>query len=149
MDFITEYSSNIISSIIGGFITAILMLIISRMRAWTPLQVPIWVITLVVAIPVIYFVASMYKPSFPEAIANQIFTKQRIVLDGKQFVRCKFDRCTLIFKGQFPFGFDQCTFITPQIIFESYAGNTVAQLQKMWSDSLFQPTIQNLIGGEQ
>lgn len=149
MDFITENSSNIISIIIGGFITAILMLIISQMRTWTPLKVPIWVITFIVAIPIIYFVASMSKPLFPEGIVNQVFTKQRIVLDGNQFVRCTFDRCTLIFKGQSSFGFDQCTFIAPVLIFESYAGNTVAQLQKMWSDSLFQPTIQKLIGGEQ
>ena len=149
MEIITENFSNIISSIVGGIITAILMLIISRMRTWTPLQVPIWVITLVVAIPVIYFVASMYKPTFSEAIVNQVFTKQRIVLDGKEFVRCKFDRCTLIFKGQSPFEFDQCTFVAPEIIFESYAGNTIAQLKKMLSDSLFQPAIQNLIGREQ
>lgn len=149
MDIITENFSNIISSIVGGIITAILMLIISRMRTWTPLQVPIWVITLVVAIPVIYFVASIYKPTFSEGIVNQVFTKQRIVLDGKEFVRCKFDRCTLIFKGQSAFEFDQCTFIAPEIIFESYAGNTIAQLQKLLSDSTFQPAIQNLIGREQ
>jgi hypothetical protein len=149
MDFITENPSNIISIIIGCVLTVILMLIIARMRAWTSLQVPIWVVTLFVAIPIIYFVASLYKPPLPEGVVNQVFTQQRIVLDGNHFVRCNFDRCTLIFKGQSPFEFDQCTFISPIVIFESYAGTTVAQLQKMLRDSVFQPTIQNLIGGIQ
>lgn len=42
-------------------------------------------------------------------IKNREHTGQRVVLDGRNFVECKFTNCTLVIEGSGLFQMDRCT----------------------------------------
>lgn len=46
---------------------------------------------------------------FTHTHEGQTFSGQKVHLDGGKFIRCHFERCTVIFEGRRPFWLSLCT----------------------------------------
>ena len=143
MDFIFEHGTEFIIGTVCSLFAAAIVMLITWSRKLPPLSVPLWVVALFVAIPIAIFSVPHFTNKSPKAIVDQDFTLQRVVLDGKKFIRCKFDRCSLVFKGKAPFGFEHCGFTMPEIVFEDAAGTVIYEIGIMSSDPTFASIIQN------
>ena len=148
MDFIHAHWTELLIGVLGSLTATAIVALISWSRKWPPLPVPLWIIALIVAFPIIWFAMSRFKPVPPIPVVDQNFDSQRVVLDGKQFIRCNFDRCSLVFKGDAPFGLERCSFTAPKLVFESGASVTLFQLRKLRSDPVFDAMIQESIKKE-
>ncbi len=67
-----------------------------------------------------------------DTVADREFTGERLVIDGKHFVDCRFETCTLVFKGGTPPHFIRCEFAAPQFVFEEAAKNTVQLMSAIY-----------------
>jgi hypothetical protein len=60
------------------------------------------------------------------------FVNQRVVIDGGEFVRCRFIACTFVYSGGPPPRFDQCAIDNPKFVFEGAAQNTLGVLAGLY-----------------
>ena len=65
------------------------------------------------------------------AVVDKTFEGKTFVIDNREFVRCQFTRCKLIYRGAKPPSFQGCNFWGTQFSFEGPAGNTLAFLQSL------------------
>jgi hypothetical protein len=63
---------------------------------------------------------------------DQSFTDQAIDVDGKQFKRCVFFRCKIIFSGQAPTSYDDCVFNECHWVFAGGAEQTLHYLTALY-----------------
>lgn len=68
----------------------------------------------------------------PLEIKNQIIRDQRVELDNKNFIDCKFDNCILVYKGENLFGLQGCGFRECNWVLEKYAGHTMRFLNSLY-----------------
>lgn len=68
-----------------------------------------------------------------EKVTGREFTGERLVIDGKHFEDCRFETCTLVFKGGTPPHFIRCEFAAPQFAFEEAAQNTVQLMSAIYN----------------
>jgi len=68
-----------------------------------------------------------------EEVYDQRFAGERVVLDGKHFEDCRFDTCTLVYRGGAPPNFVRCDFATPRFVFEDAAQNTVQLMSAIYN----------------
>mgnify|MGYP006279649551 CR=1 FL=1 len=68
-----------------------------------------------------------------EEVSGQSFSSERVVLDGKHFVDCTFESCTLVYKGGRPPNFVRCDFAAPQFVFEEAAKSTVQLMSAIYN----------------
>lgn len=73
------------------------------------------------------------RQSKREAVANQHFASDRVVLDGKHFEDCTFDTCTLVYRGGTPPNFVRCEFAAPRFVFEEAAKSTVQLMSAIYN----------------
>ncbi|GFO62563.1 hypothetical protein M1B72_20820 [Geomonas paludis] len=85
------------------------------------------------------------KPEKLTPVVDESFVTQSVVLDGKKFIRCEFDRCSLVFNGSANFGLEHCNFTAPKLIFGDSAGITMFQISKMSGDPAFAKMIEMTI----
>lgn len=137
MNYLNTYSTELTIGVIGSLIATAIVFIISWLRKWPPIPVPLWVIAVFIAFPLIWYVVSQNKYKKLTPVVDESFVTQRVVLDGKKFIRCNFDRCSLVFNGNANFGLEHCNFTAPRFIFEGNAGITMAQISKMSNDPTF------------
>lgn len=78
--------------------------------------------------------------------ADRKFENETIQLDGNRFDRCKFEKCTFVFRGAAPFGLSNCSFSAPQFQFTDSAGLTVEVLVHLRNGG-FAPVIDKLLDG--
>jgi hypothetical protein len=100
---------------------------------------------LVVAFPIIWFAVGQFRSVGPINVVDENFAAQRVMLDGKKFIRCNFDRCYLVFKGDAPFGMEKCNFIAPRLVFENGAAVTMFELGRLRVDPIFDAIIMDAI----
>jgi hypothetical protein len=58
-------------------------------------------------------------------ISGNNFSDLRVELDGKQFERCTFDRCAIVYKASSPYKLNDCTFSDCSFHFEGAAALTI------------------------
>jgi len=68
-----------------------------------------------------------------EAVKGQDFSSERVVLDGKHFEDCRFDTCTLVYRGGVPPNFVRCDFAAPRFVFEEAAKSTVQLMSAIYN----------------
>ena len=69
------------------------------------------------------------------AIEGKQFLDETIDLDGKWFVRCRLERCEMIFRGERPFAFTNCHLDAPRVRIEGRARMVLAQLAGLLDDN--------------
>lgn len=103
-------------------------------------EVPVWLIVfLMVAFAVLLVLANgrslKVKPFLEfEVVDGKEFGVQRVVLDGRKFVSCKFVGSELVYRGDSPFGLMSCNLDRTFLTFEGGAGNAVAALAMLSND---------------
>jgi hypothetical protein len=58
-------------------------------------------------------------------ISGSTFSSVRVELDGKQFERCTFDRCAIVYKASSSYSLNGCTFNECSFHFEGAAALTL------------------------
>lgn len=61
-------------------------------------------------------------------IEGEPFTNRVVNLDGVDFVRCRFENCTLVYSGRCAFGLEACTFVNTRAHLAQPAADTLACL---------------------
>ena len=66
-------------------------------------------------------------------VRNQDFSGERILLDGKHFEDCRFDTCTLVYRGGVPPNFVRCDFAAPRFMFKEAAQSTIQLMSAIYN----------------
>lgn len=61
--------------------------------------------------------------------ADQTFSGVDVEMDGNTYLRCRFEHCALIYRGDALPSFDQCSFHNSRFRHEDAAGRTLAWLR--------------------
>ncbi|MBF8651479.1 hypothetical protein IRZ81_11795 [Pseudomonas putida] len=87
-----------------------------------------------------------------ELIEGKQFGVQRLVLDGKRFVNCKFDGTELIIEGKQGFGLVGNHMKGVRLTMSGAAGTTLQVLNMLYQDPSFRPSVEKtfaqIISGE-
>jgi len=102
------------------------------------------IILFVVALAIIFFPAIKDRPKPLLTIKGESFGVQRILVDGKRFVNCKFRKTELVFRGEAGVDILNCDFIkVPVITFDGPAATTVYILKSMYAVPELRPFVEN------
>lgn len=82
---------------------------------------------------------------------NETFTEKKIQLDGSNFSRCTFNRCTLVFSGLMPANLDDCKFFDCTWAMAGSALSALQFLQGLYTidggAEVVEKTFDNIRGG--
>ncbi len=67
-----------------------------------------------------------------ETVEGRTFENERVILDGRKFVRCAFTGCTLVYTGTESLGLEGCTMNSCNWSFEGPAGNTLEFMRAIY-----------------
>ena len=101
------------------------------------------IIFFVVALAIIFWPAIKNRPKGLQTIKGESFGVQRIFVDGKHFVNCKFRKTELVYKGEGGCRMDNCSFINPGFTFDGPAAATISTLKSMYAAPELRPLIEN------
>ena len=125
----------ITTGIIGSLLASFITYVIGKVARFGSITVPIWIIGIVIFIIVyLFYLDYQSKSTDLETIYNKNFGVERVILDGKKFVDCKFDRSELVYLGKKNFHLIRTTHVNTRLAFEDNAALTVAVMQKMYGD---------------
>jgi len=141
MELFTDHKTEWIIGIACTFLPAIIGEIIKRTSNIPNITIPFWLFCLLVALIPTYFAVTSYSNKIKD-IANKTYGVERVVVDGKHFVNCKFDGTELVFTGKKPMGFSKNTMTNIRIKFEGNAALTTDALIAMYGDDGFRPIIE-------
>jgi hypothetical protein len=139
-------SNGFIVGIVGNLVAASIVYVIGRLAKIRAVPIPMWGIAIVVGILgfVVYFEYQRRSPNLV-TVYNKNFGVERIVLDGKAFVNCTFDRSELVFLGQKHFHLVRSRLTGVRLKLEGNAQGTIIGLKKMYEDPSFRPYIDNFL----
>ena len=112
----------------GSLISAGIVFGVSRASELPPLEVPLWLVAIIIACPSIWFAVRKFAGR-PRSIVDGDFSCEPVILDNKTFINCSFDRCELIFNGRTPVVFRDCKFGAPKFKFGTVPANTIEFLR--------------------
>ncbi len=87
------------------------------------------------------------RPKGMRTIEGETFGIQRVIVDGKRFVNCTFNKTELVFRGEVGGGFEGCKLVVPQLTFDGPAARTVRILRTLYTVPQLQPLIENTFAG--
>lgn len=76
-------------------------------------------------------------------IENEEFGVQRVVMDGKRFVKCRFHGTELVFRGEAKSAIEGCILDRPQFAFDGPAAATAVILSNLYKLPQLRPLIDN------
>jgi hypothetical protein len=79
-------------------------------------------------------------------ISGTNFSNVRVELDGKQFERCTFDHCAIVYKASSPYKLNGCTFDDCSFHFEGAAALTIRFMTDLYpvAPQLFESTFDKI-----
>lgn len=144
MKFLTDNKNELAVSLVGSGIFTFILWVIAYLKNAPSVLVPVWVFGLV-AIPFVFpAVKVIKKKRKPVPIVDETYSQRRVILDGKKFIRCTFDRCTMVHVGEKNFGMEECGFINCDWAFESEAGTVIHQIKLLHNLEYFQKMFHNI-----
>ncbi|MCB0116805.1 MAG: hypothetical protein R2873_26965 [Caldilineaceae bacterium] len=81
-----------------------------------------------------------------ERIENQTFHNEAVSVDGKQFIACVFDNCTLAYAGGEVPAFHKCQFVDVSLQFSESAVDTLKFLSGL-REGVFTQAVDKIIQG--
>jgi len=155
MDFLTDlFQSNplvvlivTVVSLLGGIITiAAHFKPLCRDVLLKKVTLPVYaylIILFLVLLVVILWPATKDRPKELQTIKGESFGVQRIFIDGKRFVNCKFRGTELVFKGEAGVGLEGCGFFENyRLTFGGPAEMTLNMLKSLYAVPEFRPRIE-------
>jgi hypothetical protein len=67
------------------------------------------------------------------SVTGEDYSSERVELDGKHFEDCRFDTCTLVYRGGVPPNFVRCDFAAPRFVFEEAAQSTIQFMSAIYN----------------
>lgn len=110
------------------------------------ITVPVYahlIILFFVALAIIFWPAVEDRPKPLRTIEGESFGVQRVLVDGKRFVNCKFSKTELVFRGEAGGSIEGCTFIKPGFTFDGPAATTIKILRSLYTVPALRPFIDN------
>jgi len=155
MDNLIKFLENNPIIILVMFIITALGGIISIILGWKrfrddilfkKITVPVYaylIILFLVAMAIIFWPAIEDRPKRLRTIEGESFGVQRILVDGKRFVNCKFRKTELVFRGEAGGSIEGCSFINTGFTFDGPAATTIKILKSLYAEPEFRPFIEN------
>jgi len=139
-------SNQLMIGIIGSLIAAGIAYVIARLSLLSSVRVPIWVIAIFLSFLVFlgYFEYQRRDPNLA-TVYNKNFGVERIIVDGKEFVDCKFDRSELVFLGTKSFSMIRSKGTNVRFSFEGNSALTITVMQKIYADPGMRRYIEEVI----
>ena len=111
------------------------------------ITLPVYVYLIIgffVVLAIIFWPAIKDRPKPLRTIKGETFGVQRILVDGKRFVNCKFRKTELVYRGEAGVSLENCSFtIIGGIAFEGPAASTVKTLKSLYAVPQFRPFVEN------
>ncbi len=107
-----------------------------------PVYVCLILIFLVLLLKVLWPVTEM-RPKSIRTIENEEFGIQRVIVDGKRFVNCKFHKTELVFRGEAKGSIEGGVLDHPQFTFDGPAAATAQSLSNFYKIPQLRPLIDN------
>jgi len=148
VDFLAENKTGIIVGIVSGLIVALILWAMGWLRKVPSVPVPTWLVVAIIVCGAVWWWLSSDGEKKLSPVLEKSFRSEFVKLDGKVFIRCKFDRCTLVFSGKRPVGFEHCEFVAPMFRLAGSAAVSIQQIVTMRKDPAFKPVIDKLIEGQ-
>jgi hypothetical protein len=156
MEALIKFLQNNPMIVLGVFVISVLSglmgIILMSKRFWNDflsksITLPVYVyliIFFVVILAIIFRPAIKDRPKPLRIIKGESFGVQRIFIDGKRFVNCKFRGTELVFKGEADVGLEGCSFFeNHRLTFGGPAQNTLNMLKSLYAVPEFRPRIEN------
>ena len=111
-----------------------------------PVYVNLIILFVVVALTIKFCPATKGRPKELQTIKGETFGTQRIKIDGKRFVNCKFSKTEFSYWGGANTAFIDCGFdLGPQsFVFEGSAIRTIQLLKELYSQPVFRPFVDHV-----
>ena len=95
-----------------------------------------------IALAIIFWPAIENRPKRLRTIKGESFGVQRILVDGKHFVNCKFRKTELVFRGEASSSLEGCIYENIVFTFGGPAAATMNTLKNLYSVPNFRPNIE-------
>ena len=109
------------------------------------LPVYVLIILFVVVLAIIFRSAAKDQSKPLQIIKGESFGVQRIFVDGKHFVNCKFRKTELVYKGEGKCRMENCSFVNPGFTFGGPAASTIQSLTGLYTVPALRPLIENTL----
>ena len=155
MEALIQFLQNNPLITLGVFIISVLSALMGIILMWKrfyddflskSITLPVYVhliILFVVVLAIIFWPAIKDRPKGLQTIKGESFGVQRIFIDGKHFVNCKFRKTELVYKGEGDSLIENCIFINPGFTFGGSAAATISTLKSMYAAPELRPLIEN------
>ena len=135
----------VVLGVIGSLLAAAIGYGISLMSTIPPVAVPLWVIAAIIGGPMVWAMVRQYLRKKMTIYVDKTFSHDEVALDGMHFIRCKFDRSRLVYRGLSGFSFEHCNFTAPTFSFKGSAAQTINQLRVMRTDPSFSHVLDGIL----
>lgn len=154
MEVLIQFLQNNPLIILGMFTIAVLSGIITIIFGWKKFRddillkkitVPVYaylVIFFLIALAIIFWPAIEDRPKSLRIIKGESFGVQRIIVDGKRFVNCKFRKTELVFRGEASSSLENCFYENIGFTFDGPAATTMKILKGLYAVPNFRPAIE-------
>jgi FtsH-binding integral membrane protein len=143
-DYLTRQWENIATNLLASVIFAFATGAIAWLAPLPPIPVPAWLFVFLLAFVCCWWWVGR-KPRKLKPVVDQTFGVEPIILDGKNFVKCKFNGSELIFSGRTNFSLQDCTISTQYFTFKGDAATVMHQLSIMYKTKEFKQLIDNTL----
>ena len=143
-DFLQKHKENIAVGVGSGLVTAVIVAAIGKLSELPPISVPVWVLGLVMAFPIAVWVMRIRSKSIVNVV-GKAFGVERVYVDGKNFINCKFQGAELAYTGRSVFGLERCELSGPHFKAQGPAANTLSQLNLLYQDPSMRPLVDGTI----
>ena len=141
-DYLTRQWENIATNVAASAVFALATAVIAWLAPLPPIPVPAWLFVFMLA-----FISCWWwvgrRPRRLKPVADKTFGVEPVVLDGKNFVKCKFNGSELIFTGRTNFSLQDCIISTPYFTFKGDSATVMHQLSIMYKTKEFKQLIDN------
>jgi len=155
MEALSQFLQNNPLIILGMFIITVFSGIITIIIGWKKFRddillkkitVPVYVYLVIfffIALAIIFWPAIEDRPKRLRTIEGESFGVQRVSVDGKRFVNCKFRKTELVFRGEANSSLEKCSFEKIGFTFGGPAATTMKILEGLYAVPQFRPFIEN------
>lgn len=155
MDYLTQLLQSNPLIILAMFLISVISSTMTIIFGWKrfyndflskSVTLPVW---LILSIIFVIFLVVIFKPALADrtarlkTIKGVSFGVQRVLLDGKRFVNCTFDRSELFYRGEAGCELKNNTLKDVHITFGGPAGRTLSSLANMYRVPSLRPLIDN------
>lgn len=142
--FFSKNRDAIILGVIGNSATGVLAAVLAWFNFLPPIYVPAWLAVASIGAGISLIIIRK-KRRRPVPVVDQDFGVERVIIDGKRFIQCRFSGSQLVFLGDAPFGLERNDLHDIHISFEGSAGLSIDAFVTMYRDAALRPLMEQIL----